>query len=78
MLKYVLSKSDDAEMQYTYYPEGNSAPGVVSYNKNTGECTIITLAPGDEHQIYALKMMGRIRAFVARNSFENEGMVAWY
>ena len=78
MLKFVLSKNDDEEMQYTYYPEGRNAPGVVSYNKRTGDCTIISISSDDEHQIYALKMLGRIRAFCASSSFEKEGMIAWY
>lgn len=78
MLKFVLTKNDDNEIQYTYYPEGGSNPGIVGYDKKTGDCTIIAASTDDKHQRYALKMFKRIREYGEKNSFEKEGMIAWY
>jgi hypothetical protein len=70
-------ESED-ELQYEYFPEGGTASGIVAYNKETGKCNIKKLSEEDKHQRYALKMFKRIREFASSDSFQKEGIVAWY
>ncbi len=78
MLKFILEKETEKEVVYRYYPEGNEDSGLVSYDKEKKECSIVTLSVQDRHQRYACKMFARIRAYATNGSFEKEGMVAWY
>lgn len=78
MLKFVLIEERENKVFYEYYPEGGSESGIVSFNKKTGNGGIETLANNDKHQRYALKALKRIREMASKNSFEKEGMVAWY
>lgn len=78
MLTYALLNENGNELQYEYFPEGGTAPGVVSYNKETGECYINKLSEKDKHQMYALKLFKKIRDFERNGSFQKEGMIAWY
>ena len=78
MLKFVLFKNDDREIQYIYYPEGGTNPGIVSYDKREGVCNIVTLSKDDECRTYALKMFSRLRKYAETGTFKEEGMIAWY
>ncbi len=78
MLKYNLIKETDKTVLYKYFPEGESDSGVVAFDKQSGSCSIDTLADNDRHKIYALKLFKRIREFASKGTFEKEGTVAWY
>ena len=78
MLKYVLERETDDEMVYRYFPEGKTDSGLVSYNKKTGELSVIELAPGEKFRTYALKMFYKIRTIIANGEFRQSGIVAWY
>ena len=78
MLKYILERETDNEMVYRYFPEGKSESGLVSYDKNTGELSVIELAPGELFRTYALKMFYKIRTFINNGVFRQSGIVAWY
>ncbi len=78
MLKFKLVKNNDREIQYAYYPEGKNNCGLVSYNKKTGDYSVVMVSEKDQHQIYAWKMISRLRKYVEAGTFKEEGMVAWY
>jgi hypothetical protein len=78
MLKFILEKETDKEVVYRYYPEGTEDGGLVSYDKEKKECSIVTLSAQDRHQRYACKMFARIRAYATDGFFEKEGTIAWY
>lgn len=78
MLKFILEEETDKEVVYRYFLESNEDSGLVSYNKEKKECSIITLPDQDRHQRYALKMFARIRDYATKGTFEKEGMIAWY
>ena len=78
LLKFILLKESEKEIEYAYYPEGKKTFGFISYDIKTGNCRIVSLSPDDEHKIYAFKMMRRIRKSARLGSFEAEGIVAWY
>lgn len=78
MLKYNIIAKDDKKIVYRYYPEGENEFGVISVNIETGECSIDELSSNDEHQIYAMKMISRIKELNENDSYEEEGIVAWY
>ena len=78
MLKFILEKETDKEVIYRYYPEGTEDAGLVSYDKERKECSIVTLSAQDRHQRYACKMFARIRTYATQGSFEKEGKIAWY
>ena len=66
------------EVQYRYFPEGKAESGLVSFNKKTKEFSIVSLPEIDRHKVYALKMVTRIRKNITEDSFENDGIIAWY
>lgn len=78
MLTFIMEKETDKDVVYRYYPEGNEDSGLVSYDKEKKECSIVTLSTQDKHQRYACKMFARIRACATTGFFEKEGMIAWY
>lgn len=78
MLKFSMTEENKNRVAYEYYPEGGSAVGVVSFDKQKGTGSIETLADNDKHQRYALKMLKRIREMASNKAFEKEGMVVWY
>lgn len=78
MLKYILVKETAEQIVYEYFPEGGDAFGVVIYNTVSGSCTIQELADNDRYQIYALKLMKKIREFAKNNAFSRDGIIAWY
>jgi len=78
MLKYNLIKETETEVQYNYFPEGDSESGVVSFDKKSNEGSIVYSPKNDRHQRYALKMLKRIKEFASDGSFKKEGIVAWY
>ena len=77
MLKYNLIRDDENNLIYEYFPEGKENSGFVSYSKKTGECKIEELSENDRHQIYALKMLKKLREFASNQMFKTDGMVAW-
>lgn len=78
MLKFILKEETAEKVVYEYFPEGGTEAGIVSYDKETNKCSIITLPKTDKHQIYAQKMFSKIRKYASINSFERKGTVAWY
>ena len=78
MLKFNLIEETSKKVVYEYYPEGDKDVGVVSYDKELKTNSIVTLSPKDRHQRYAQKLFARLREFSNSNSFEKEGMIAWY
>ena len=78
MLKFALIEERENKVFYEYYPEGGSESGIVSFNKQTGDGSIETVADNDKHQRYAMKALKRIREMASNKSFEKEGMIAWY
>lgn len=78
MLKFVLVEESESRVLYKYYPEGCFEAGSVSFDKKSGNGTIETLADNDNHQIYAMKALQRIRRMADSQVFEQEGVVAWY
>ena len=78
MLKFVLIEEIGNSVLYSYYPEGGSESGIVSFNKKTGDGGVNRLANNDKHQRYALKILKRIREMASAGTFEKEGIVAWY
>ena len=78
MLKFKLNEETAEKVVYEYFPENGTEPGVVSYDKKTDKCSIVTLSKADKHQRYAQKMFSKIREYASNNSFEKEGIVAWY
>ena len=78
MLKFRLVEETHEKAIYEYFPEGGSEFGKVSFDKQTKTNSIITLSANDKHQRYVHKLFGQIREFANKNSFEKEGMIAWY
>lgn len=78
MLKFILNKETDETVVYEYFPEKNNDSGLVSYDKKEDKCSVVTLSKADKHQRYALKMFSKIREFASNNSFQKEGIIAWY
>ena len=77
MLKYNLIRDDGNKLIYEYFPEGKENSGFVSYSKTSSECKIEELSENDRHQIYALKMLKKLREFANNQMFKTDGMVAW-
>lgn len=78
MLKFKLNEETAEKVVYEYFPENGTESGVVSYDKKTDKCSIVTLSKADKHQRYAQKMFSKIRECASNNSFQKEGIVAWY
>ena len=78
MLKFILNEETAETVVYEYIPENSNDSGIVSYNKKTDKCSIVTLSKADRHQRYAQKMFSKIREYASNNSFQKEGIVAWY
>ena len=77
MLKYFLLEETEDRVIYKYHPENKAQFGIVSFNKNTKECCVITLAKNDVYRRYALHMFSKMREFAKENSYRREGIVAW-
>ena len=77
MLKFKLKEETEETVVYEYYPEGKTSRGLVSYNKKTNECSIVTLSTEDRHKRYALKMFSKIKEYANNNKFKTEGVIAW-
>jgi hypothetical protein len=58
------------------FPEGGSVSGRISLCN--GKFSIDSLAENDRHQIYAMKLLRKIREMASNGVFEEEGMIAWY
>jgi hypothetical protein len=78
MLKFVLIEKTSEKVLYRYYPEGGSDFGVVSFDKKSNTCSIITLSDKDKHQRYAMKLFSKIREFAKDDAFDTQGIIAWY
>lgn len=78
MLKFILNKETEETVVYEYFPENGNDSGLVSYDKKADKCSIVTLSIADKHQRYAQKMFSKIREFASNNSFQKEGIIAWY
>ena len=78
MLKIILKEETAGAIVYEYFPENGNDSGLVSYDKKSDKCSIVTLSKADKHQRYAQKMFSKIREFASNNSFQKEGTVAWY
>ena len=78
MVKFVLKEETTEKVVYEYFTENALDSGFVMYDKNEEKFLIIALAKNDYHQRYVQKVILKIRDFVTANSFQNEGIVAWY
>ena len=78
MLKYKLVEETPSNVVYEYFPEGDTKFGVVSFDKKSNANSIVTLAPQDRHRRYAQKLFSKIKEFANNDSFDKEGMIAWY
>ena len=78
MVKFVLIEETESRILYAYYPEGSSEFGTVSFDKKAETGAIEVLAPQDKHQIYALKVLKRLREMAIQKFFEKEGLVVLY
>ena len=78
MLKFILKEETAGAIVYEYFPENGNDSGLVSYDKKSDKCSIVTLSKADKHQRYAQTMFSKIREFASNNSFQKEGTVAWY
>ncbi len=78
MLKFFLIEENEKIIRYEYYPEGEEQSGVILFSKTIKKYEVERLAPNDKHRIYALKMFGKIRQFIQNQTFEKEGLIAWY
>ena len=80
MLKYKLSREDDDDCIYFYYPEGKEDYGIITINKKTGKITVNSLAKEDQgiRIFYAYKLVRRLEEFYRTGEYRDSGMVAWY
>lgn len=77
MLRFILIEETTGFVVYEYFPENGNDSGIVSYNKKTDKCSVVTLSKSDKHQRYAQKMFSKIREYASSNSFQKEGLIAW-
>lgn len=80
MLKYRLSRENDNERIYFYYPEGKEDYGIIAINKKTGEIRINSLAKEDRgiQIFYAYKLVRQLEKFYRTGEYRESGIVAWY
>lgn len=79
MVYFKIFKLTDKEATYEYYPENNrEAPGTITVDLNTGDINIDKEAADDFGKRYANHAIRKIREFYVKNSFDKEGMAAWY
>ena len=78
MLRYELVENTDEYVKYKYYPENQKTFGLVVVSK--GNQTIIeqVIASNDELKWCFFKMFKRIKEFIGKIHFEEEGIIAWY
>ena len=77
MLKFVLIEETAGKVVYKYFPEGDLDFGIVSYDKKTKSCSVITPSKIDKHLKYAQKMFAKIRECTNDDLFQKEGIIAW-
>ena len=77
MLRFILIEETLEVVVYEYFPENSNDSGLVSYDKKSNKCSIVTLSKADKHQRYAQKMFSKIREYASNNSFQKEGIIAW-
>ena len=78
MVRFILKEETTERVVYEYFPENGLESGLVMYDKKETKFMIVELAKNDCHQRYVQKVMHTIRDFVNANSFQKEGIVAWY
>lgn len=78
MLKFILNEETTEKVVYEYFPENGSESGFIAYDKTKDEFSIISLPKIDRHRRYAQKMFSKIREWAAGNTYQKEGIVAWY
>ena len=78
MLRFKLIEEKNGVVFYKYYPENEDKSGIVSIDKITKICNINKISSNDSNQIYALKILSRLRKFARDNVYEKDGIVAWY
>ena len=74
LIRYVFTND---EVLYKYYPEGQTAYGIASINRHTGEFKILQKAPAD-HRIFQDMAYSRLKKYFRNNEYPNEDMVACY
>lgn len=78
VLKYELIENNKDIVAYRYFPDGGSASGTLTVNKETVKIVKQELAPDDDFRIYLLKLYKRIKEFIHADKFNESGMIAWY
>ena len=78
MLRFILIEETAELVVYEYFPENSNDSGLVSYDKKSNKCSIVTLSKADKHQRYAQKMFSKMRECANNNSFQEEGLICWH
>lgn len=79
MLEYQMIKNENGIVSYSYYPEGKrNNSGVISFNRNNGSAFVEKQSENDFGKRYAFKLIDRIKDFETNNSFQEQGIIAWY
>lgn len=78
MLTYKLHETDGDLAFYHYFPDGNGAAGAVSINKKTGETAVVKASNDDFGDMYAFKLIKRLKEFFESKVYKQEGTIAWY
>lgn len=78
MLILKLSNETATEATYNYYPEGKEEYGVLIVDKNNGDISVKSIAPGDEFRRYLGHAVPKLEELFKKNSYESKILVAWY
>ena len=77
MLKFLIQKSTG----YWYYPENNTAPGMIEINEKTGNVDVVVESTLDQelgYPIYANKAKAYVKRLFDSGEMPDEESLVWY
>lgn len=79
MIRYKLENETENLFEYSYtFDAEETAPGLASINKNSGEIIINKRAGNDEFGWGVSHLVSTLRVMFAQKTFDTSGIVAWY
>lgn len=78
MVTYKISEENSENITYNYFPNGKDDKGFLTINKKDGSIINYSIAKTDEFKRYFFHFRDKIKEFILKQNFPNEGFVAWY
>lgn len=78
MLRYRLISNINGKWIYDYSPDDSDDHGEVVYDEKNKSYEITRLASSDKFNLYANKLLYKIKKAIENDSPLTEGIIAWY